>query len=290
MIIDFHTHIFPPEVKKRRTLYWQRSTWFSELYERKRAKLATAEDLIAEMDGSGVDVSVACGFPWDDPVICHDCNDYLLDAANRFPGRIVAFGSVSPAFPQQAAEEAERILSAGMRGIGELNADGQGFDIADELLLGPLVEVLENRDVPLMIHTSEPVGHYYPGKGRTVPDLIFRLAKSWPDLKIVAAHWGGGLPFYELMPEVAQHAKNIYYDAAASPYLYRADIFQAVLHMVDARRVLYGTDYPLIRQTRLLKQIRSLQLPSDVEAKILGLNAVALLHLPAGIPPVFSRV
>ncbi|MCL5257420.1 MAG: amidohydrolase family protein [Chloroflexi bacterium] len=290
MIVDFHTHIFPPEIKKQRTLYWQRSTWFSELYERKKAKLATAEDLLAEMDASGVDISVACGFPWDDPVICRDCNDYLLETAGRFPGKIIAFGSVSPAFPEQAAAEAERILSAGMRGIGELNADGQGFEVTDEILLHPLVEVLEKHNAPLMIHTSEPVGHYYPGKGRTAPDLIFRLAKTFPNLKIVAAHWGGGLPFYELMPEVGEHAKNIYYDTAASPYLYRADIFKAVLHMVDINRVLYGTDFPLIRQARLLKQIRSVRLPARAEAKILGGNASALLHLGAGIPPVFSRV
>lgn len=283
MIIDAHTHIFPPEVRKKRSLYWQQSTWFSELYERRKAKLATAEDLIAEMDSSGVHASVACGFPWDDPFICRDCNDYLLDAAARFPGRIIAFGSVQPALPDEAAAEAERILQAGMRGIGELNPDGQGFDLGDAFLLRPLVEVLQAHQAPVMVHTSEPVGHDYPGKGRTGPGVVFKLAKRFPRLKIIAAHWGGGLPFYELMPEVADGAKNIYYDAAASPYLYRPEVFRAVLMMVEAERVLFGTDYPLLRQGKLLKLIRSLQLAPDVEAKILGDNAAELLQLPVAV-------
>ena len=262
MLIDFHTHIFPPEIREKRTLYWQRSAWFSELYSQKKAKLATAEDLIAEMDASGVAVSVACGFPWDDAEICRFCNDYLIDVAARYPGRIIGLASVQPTDPEAAALEAERCIKAGMRGVGELNPDGQGFDLRNHEALAPLVRVLEANNAVMMLHTNEIVGHYYPGKGKTGPDTVYRFAEHFPGLKIVASHWGGGLLFYELMPEVHKALANVYYDTAASCFLYRPEVFQAAISLVDSKKVLHGTDYPLVRQTRILKQIKALNLPA----------------------------
>src|SRR6266705_1364832 len=54
MLIDFHTHIFPPDVCKHRERYCARDSWFASLYSNPHTRLATAEDLIAEMDISGV--------------------------------------------------------------------------------------------------------------------------------------------------------------------------------------------------------------------------------------------
>jgi uncharacterized protein len=279
MIIDFHTHIFPPEIREKRTLYWQKSAWFSELYSQKKTKLATAEDLIAEMDSSGVQTSVACGFPWDDPEICRFCNDYLLDVTSRYPGRILALASVQPAEPESAALEAERCVKAGMHGVGELNPDGQGFDLRNAAALTSLIDVLTANKAVMMLHTNETLGHYYAGKGKTGPDLVYRFAEQYPDLKLVTAHWGGGLLFYELMPEVHKALANVYYDTAASCFLYRPEVFKVAVDMVDPKKVLYGTDFPLVRQTRILKQIKELGLPKDVEETILWRGAAELLNL-----------
>lgn len=62
MLIDFHTHIFPPEIQKYRERYCTRDPWFNALYSNPQNRLATAEDLIAEMDACGVDVSVTFSF------------------------------------------------------------------------------------------------------------------------------------------------------------------------------------------------------------------------------------
>ena len=47
MLIDFHTHIFPPDVRDHRERYCVRDAWFNELYSNPRANIATAEDLVA---------------------------------------------------------------------------------------------------------------------------------------------------------------------------------------------------------------------------------------------------
>ena len=66
--------------------------------------------------------------------------------------------------------------------------------------------------LPVVIHSSEPVGHSYPGKGNTPPDKLLAFINNFPNNKIICAHWGGGLPFYDLMPEVNENLKNVYVD------------------------------------------------------------------------------
>ena len=57
MIIDFHTHVFSPQMKKKRSKYIDSDPCFAILYSEKAAKLATADELIASMDKAGIDIS-----------------------------------------------------------------------------------------------------------------------------------------------------------------------------------------------------------------------------------------
>ena len=75
MIIDFHTHIFPPEVRENRDRYVVTDAAFAEMYNDAKAKMAVSEELLANMDKAGVDVSVAMGFAWRDQELCRMHND-----------------------------------------------------------------------------------------------------------------------------------------------------------------------------------------------------------------------
>jgi predicted TIM-barrel fold metal-dependent hydrolase len=90
MIVDFHTHIFPPRVRENRWRYAQDDAAFAELYSSPKAKMATAEDLIASMDADGVDLCVVL-CPGGDAALCREINDYILESAARYPKRLVAF-------------------------------------------------------------------------------------------------------------------------------------------------------------------------------------------------------
>ena len=278
MIVDIHTHIFPPEIIARRERYLARDAWFRHLYEGPKARMATAEDLIAEMDRSGVDLSVAFCFAWSDMGLCRETNDYVLDACRRHPGRLVGFACVQPRAGREAVREVERCVGEGMRGVGELMPDGQGFDLDDPQVMGPVARAAMEAGVPLMVHTSEPVGHDYFGKGTVTPGTVYAFARQFPGLTLICSHWGGGLPFYELMPEVREALADTYYDTAASPYLYDDRIFTWVGGAMP-HKVLLGTDYPLLPQGRFLERVRKSGLPPEVQALILGENAARLLKV-----------
>ncbi len=279
MIIDFHTHVFPPQIKKNRSKYIDSDPCFAILYSKKNAKLATTDELIASMDKAGVDISVIVNIGWTTHELCVETNDYILESIARYPQRLIGFCSVQPHSYEAAITEIERCAKEGIRGVGEIRPDIQLFDLRDEEVIEPLIEVIRKHKLILLTHASEPVGHQYPGKGAITPDMLYPFITSYPDLIITCAHWGGGLPFYALMPEVKQAMNNVFFDTAASPLLYSPQIYKQVIQLVGAEKILFGSDYPLLAQSRLLEEIRSLDLPEATRSLILSGNAQRLLGI-----------
>ncbi len=278
MIIDFHTHVFPDEVRSRREELLEREAWFATLYANPKHKLAAAEDVVSSMQAAGVDRTVVLGFPWRDGGLCREHNSYIIEAVRRYPDKLIGFGMVQP-LDAGDAKELDRCLSNGLMGLGELGPDSQRYDIEARWVLADAVEVLLHHDRPLLTHSSEPVGHDYPGKGSVTPARLLKVASNFPDLKIVMSHWGGGLPFYELMPEVRETLRNVYYDSAASTFLYSFDIFPIAAQLVGSERILWGTDFPLLSQAKFLKRVRASGLSEEQLWQVLGGNAARLLRL-----------
>ena len=279
MIIDSHVHVYPPSFRERRGEIARRDATFRELYSNPNAVLADADDLLAAMDEAGVDVAVAVGIGWTDRDVAREANDYLAECVARSGGRLLAFGSVNPAWGNDALAEVERCAKAGLAGVGELHPDTQGFGIDDAAVMGPLMATARRLGMPVLTHASEPVGHSYPGKGTVTPDKLLRFIEAFPGQTVIAAHWGGGLPFYALMPEVKAALADAYFDTAASPFLYTPDIFPNAARVVGAERVLFGTDFPLIKHPRLLAQLRESGLSDSEQAMIAGGNAARLFGL-----------
>lgn len=259
MVTDFHTHIVPPWLIHEREAWVALDATFRDLFSDPRARLATAEDLIAAMDEDGVDRSVVMGYGWTDIELARRCNDYIAESVKAHPDRLIGLGSVSPAVGEDAVRELERCTRLGLRGLGELHPDTQGFDLGDADTMRPILEVADKHELVITTHSSEPVGHLYQGKGRTTPDVLMRfieLARAYPRLKVICAHWGGGLPFYALMPEVREALRNVWFDTAASPFLYDSGVFDTASLLIGSDKILPGSDYPLLRFSRIRSQIR----------------------------------
>jgi len=277
VIVDFHTHLFSPQVKKNRDEYIEADPCFALLYSDPKAKLVTAEELIASMDEAGVDVSVILNIGWTRHEMCVESNDYILEVVARYPKRLVGFCAVKLESPQ-AAREIERCAKSGIKGVGELRPDVQLLDPGNKQIMEPVIKVMREHNLILLTHASEPVGHHYPGKGTITPDILYSFITSFPDLPLVCAHWGGGFPFYALMPEVKEAMDNVFFDTAASPFLYSHKIYSQVIQLIGADKILFGSDYPLLGQSRIIEEIKSLELEEEVKAKILGGNAQRLLN------------
>lgn len=277
-VIDAHVHIFPPDINAAREDYRTRDSWFGMLYERPTYLLASPDDLIASMDAAGIETSIACGFPWADPGICREHTEWMAEARRQHPGRIEFLAIVVPHDPS-AAGDAERAFDLGAAGVGELNADAQGFNLLAPDSLADLMGVCREHDKPVMLHASEPIGHTYPGKGTATPERLYQLLRAYPNQPIALAHWGGGLPFYELNASVYEVTRNVVYDSAATTYLYRDAVFQSVIGIAGADRVLFASDYAILRQDRLLRKVRRAVPDEDEQRLVLTENAERFYRL-----------
>lgn len=279
MIIDFHTHIFPRFFRERREDFFAREPAFKILYASPKSQLAGREQLLRNMDAEGIHTSVIFGFPWTDAERFRRHNDYILESVQKYPDRFVGFCCVDPLCPE-AAGEAERCLQEGLSGIGELAFYAEGLSPANAAGLNGVMALARAHDVPVLLHTNEPIGHSYPGKSPMTLDQIYGFLKAYPENRIVLAHWGGGIFFYALMKkEVREVLRGVWFDTAASPFLYSPEIYRVAGQIMGFDHILLGSDYPLLAPSRYLEEIRTAGLTPENLAAVTGKNAARLLGL-----------
>jgi predicted TIM-barrel fold metal-dependent hydrolase len=279
VLIDSHTHVFPPGIIRNRDRYLNTDKGFSALYSRSSARLSTADELVDSMDKLGIDMSVICGFDWAQQEIRKESNDYIVDCIARYPKRLIGLAILRPETGDSALYELERCVKNGAKGIGELRPPTTSIDISIDSPWTPIVKFLAERSLICLFHASEPVGHPYPGKSDLTPQVLYTFITRYPELKTILAHWGGGMPFYALMPEVKKALANTWFDTAASPFLYGPEIYKIAIDIVGNERILFGSDYPLMPQNRVFEEILSLNITSEDRNNILGINAQKLLGM-----------
>jgi predicted TIM-barrel fold metal-dependent hydrolase len=288
VIVDAHVHFTPPGMlstiaRTHDEPYWEFIMTPDPRNQTEQA-FVTAERMVADMDAAGIDqVFLLAGYQQSERG-CREANDTVLALAEEFAGRIVPFVSLSPTSPT-VIDELDRCLDRGAAGVGEVNPYAQGCSL-DGTELRRVADACTERGIPLTLHMSEEVGRFYFGKSTPRLGEYYEFARSVPDLKLILAHWGGGLFFFEMMPLVKEQLAHVSYDTAASPLLYPTPaVFGVAEQVLAPHKVLYGSDYPL-RITHeqeeadfvpFLEQFEALRLPEERRRDILSQNALALI-------------
>jgi len=289
MKIDCHVHITPPDIIANWEKYAEKEPYFALLCGSRNNKFATAEDVIAALEGENAlfDRAVVFGFAFRDNGLCRYVNDYVIEKVRQYPKRLTGFCVASPCGGSRSSEsrnsegakEVERCFSHGLSGVGELFPQGQGFDPANEKETVEITGVCRDLDIPILLHANEPVGHFYPGKTDVTIKQIEAFVTNNPALKIILAHWGGGLFFYETMGEIKEKFKNVYYDTAASPFLYDERIYSIAKTMGLCEKILFGSDFPLLQHSRYIAALEKSGFSIEEKQLILGENAKNLLKI-----------
>jgi predicted TIM-barrel fold metal-dependent hydrolase len=278
MIIDFHTHIFPSEIREKRENFFDGEPDFQLLYGAPGSKLSGVKELIRNMDSERIDKSVVFGFPWQRGDNFKRNNDYIMENVEKYKDRLIGFSAFFP-LAKGAEKEAERCIRSGFSGLGELALYNSTLSENALKALMPIFEMAEKLDIPVLMHVNEPVGVYYPGKTNITLKEIYDLLQLFPNNKIILAHWGGGIFFYRLMKKTAKEMlKNVWFDTAASPYIYDKAIYPISIEIMGADKILFGSDFPLLNPALYFEEMKGANLSEDVIKKICGENAELLLE------------
>ncbi|MGC8461498.1 MAG: amidohydrolase family protein [Candidatus Dormibacteria bacterium] len=275
MNIDAHVHLLPEAVRKNPAAVRERDPWFAACFP-KGAVMADTDQLVKMLDENSLDACIVAGWSFRSIDDCHSMTDAGVQARN-VDARIASLAMIHPLDPHidDALDDAKR---RGCCGVGEVNADG--FGIGDDRFLFNLAEGCADRELPLLLHCSEPVGHQYPGKGTFAPERVERLLRAVPACTVILAHLGGGVPLYAAMPEVKQLFTHAYVDTAAGPWLYEPDILTQVADTIGWNRIMFGSDFPLLNQHRYIEWTSSGKL--TVPEEFWGNTAARVFRIQSG--------
>ena len=250
MIIDSHVHLYPPELNAdpagwaaaRGEAHW------ATLCTRRRADgravqtFPSVDELLREMDRGGVARAVLLGWYWEKPETCAWQNRFYVECVRAHPDRLAAFATLQPLVGSHVTlDELTRAHDEGLIGIGELSPHSQGYGM-DDSVFRAVLERAAKLKLPVNLHVTDPEGRAYPGRVETPLGDFVRLAREHPATTFVLAHWGGMLP---LRNASAARLGNVFYDTAASPLLYGAEVWPRFFGTVQPERVFFGSDYPL---------------------------------------------
>ncbi|MGL4363034.1 MAG: amidohydrolase family protein [Cellulosilyticaceae bacterium] len=269
MKIDGHIHITPPDLIKNAKKIGEKEPYFNWLSNTEHNKFATIEQTIQMLEDEKFDHGVVFGFAFNDTELCKYVNDYVIDAVKKYGNKITGFMVLSPQ-DKKMDEEIERCYNAGLRGIGELFPEGQKWNLYNVHEKTPLKKYAIKYSLPILLHTNEPIGHLYAGKTNTTHKEVESFILNHQDVDIILAHFGGGLLFYETMKENRCAFKNVYYDTAAGVFLYDETIYKAASAINVIDKIVFGSDYPLLKPSRYEKMLNDSNLSSIECDKIMG--------------------
>lgn len=282
MTVDFHVHITPADIINNWRKYEEKEPHFSMISRSKVNKFAAAEDVIAMMSAKegqeGFDKAVIFGFAFRDIGLCRYVNDYVIETIKQFPDKLIGFAVVPPG-GKETAVEIERCHDAGLKGVGELFPAGQSIDLEDKKRTETITDICKERNIPLLLHANESVGHQYVGKTDMPLKQLETFVVNNPGLKIVFAHWGGGIFIYETMREIKEAFTNVYYDTSITPFLYDERIYRAANALDICDKILFGSDFPIISPYRCIETLNKSGIPDNEKQLILGGNACKLLNI-----------
>jgi len=209
-------------------------------------------------------------------------NEEIAESAAQHPDVLVPFGSIDPARGRAGIRAARRLVEQhGIRGF-KFHPSIQAFE-PDDRRHYPLWAELESLGVPALFHTGQTgIGSGLPG-GRGIklrysdPMLLDDVAADFPGLTIIMAH--PSVPWQDAAIAVAQHKANVYIDLSGwSPKYFPPQLVRAANTFLR-EKVLFGSDYPLIRPERWVRDFEQLEIRDEVKPLIMKENAIRALGL-----------
>jgi predicted TIM-barrel fold metal-dependent hydrolase len=263
-IIDIHSHVFPPKILSRAV------ESIGNFYGLSMHNDGSLERMLLESEEVGIVCSVVFSTATAVSQV-HSIHNFIHQLQESSNGRLIGFGTLHPDMTrEETRSEIEYILDMGLRGI-KLHPDFQKIR-ADSDEVFALAEVVAGR-LPLLIHAGD-YRHSF-----SHPEQIRRLALTFPDLTIIAAHFGGWSE-WDKAPDALAGLPNVYVDTSSTLDFVSSERAENMIARFGADHVLFGTDYPMWGAKEELDRFNRLRLSGEDRSRILFDNAAKLLSLP----------
>ncbi len=271
MIIDSHVHIFPEKIASSAVIAT------NQFYSNAKSVQVhspssftiykgTVEDLLERNKAAGIDKSV---------VFSTATTPHQVESINNFISRscaahdeFIGVGTMHIDYPDFASE-VKRIKSLGLVGI-KLHPDIQRFALDDPRLF-PLYDLMRSENLFLIAHTGDYRFDY------STPSRMAHIAKSFPEMRFVAAHFGGWSQWVEARECLV--LPNVYVDTSSTLGFTDSDALEKGFETFDPTHIFFGSDYPMWEPGIELERIRNAGLDDRLLSMVLAENFENFLKL-----------
>lgn len=243
---------------------------------------STTGQLLEEMDEAGVARAVILGqdtHATRNPAFKNYTlkNDEIARIASRSKDRLVPFAGVDPNARRAALSELRRASNyLGMRGL-KIHGSANSVYLNDRKLMFPLYDFCQEKGLPILFHTGTTLlGDCEIKYSKT--ELLDEVCQTFPDLKVVMAHFGW--PWPDVAVAIALRNPNVFIDVSGWKPKYFPQAIIPYLNGILQDRFLFGTDYPMLRQKEWMEDYKASLAPrlkAGVGDKLLSGNAKKLV-------------
>lgn len=259
MIIDMHTHIFPTKIENVAVKA------IGDFYDTEMAHGASVDELLTSAKRAGVDKCLVFSSATTAAQV-ESINSFIMRECGAHP-EFYGAGTLHKDY-ENYEQELCRLYDAGIRGI-KLHPDFQKFDVDDPKMF-PMYEIMEAKGMFLIAHIGDPRYPY------SHPKKMEFLAKRYPKMRFIAAHFGGWS-----MWDVARDClvlPNVYVDTSSTLGFGGTEPFLLGLKTFDPGHIFFGSDFPMWDQAEELERVRSLDIDPELLDNILSGNFLRFME------------
>ena len=196
-----------------------------------------------------------------------ECNEWVADALQRFPGRVLGYCYVNPGHQREALDEIRRCVEdRGFIGIKLYNEYR-----CNEPVVWPVVELAIELGVPILQHAGHMHYRYDEQPRLSDAGMMAELANRYPEAMLICGHVGGGGD-WEWTIKALRDALTAYLDTSGS--VVDDGMIEMAARLLGVDRLLFGCDMSM---TAGVGKIRGAELPEPAKRRILGGNMQRIL-------------
>jgi predicted TIM-barrel fold metal-dependent hydrolase len=269
-VIDCHVHICPENVAQKNVNIISKGAGISPSYN------GTVNQLIQMMNRAKISLTFASNIVLRSDLM-KKANDWTANvmASNN---SILGMGWIIPGL-RESVEEVDRcIKELGFKGIKMhhshfkiLPSDRSNFDI---------YENIAQRGIPVLFHCGRNPYSSNAEKQYAIPSNFFEVIKSFPEMKIIFGHLAGYQDDPERARELINSSPNVFADTAIDIRSNNRTGFGAIVKELDARKIVFGSDYPIHDGLEIIDWICSSNISESEACLIFEKNALRLFDLP----------
>ncbi len=260
-IIDTHAHVYPDKIADRAVHA------IGDFYHIPMAKAGTIDGLLKNGSEVGVSKYVIHSLATTVHQV-QAINNFILTAKDAYPC-FIPFMTLHPEMTEyEIQREVDRVLPLGVKGV-KLHPDFQKFYIDDDNVF-KIYRAVEGK-LPILFHAGDERYEF------SAPPRLAKICREFPELKVIAAHFGGYQRWYEV--DVYKGLDNVYFDTCSALFFLSPEQACDIIHMHGADRFFFATDYPMWSAKEEIERIMKLDLTEEEREMIFYKNAQRVLEI-----------